>query len=443
MEINIKELTESEKEIEVTLQYDEIKKDLESEISKQTKKIQLPGFRKGKAPVALLKKIYGDALEYEASEKVASSQFWNVAKEREINPVGTPQITDIKFNPGEKLYFKVRYEIIPDLVVKNYTDQEIEVPGFEVRDEDVEHEIEHILQANRTTQDAEIVGDDNNYIIKAEFQRLNETGEPFEGTKPEVLDVDLSNHSVQKEIVQNAKGKKSGDKFSFSFTDERTIKNKEGIEEKINETVKYIVLVKEIKKIILPELNEELIKKVTKDKVSDPAAFKEAVRKDIQNYYSQRAEEITRQKLIDSIVKNNDFAPPHSLVHNVLDDMIKNEEESAKKYGVKNFNRNQARKSLHEAAEYQVKWFIIKNSIQRKENIAASDEDLMKMAEKDTKETGIPVEKLMNYYKSSNYGERFTDKKLFEFLKEKNLIKKTTPTETTKTESKVDDEQKI
>jgi trigger factor len=80
LEINIKELTESEKEIEVTLQYDEIKKDLESEISKQTKKIQLPGFRKGKAPVALLKKIYGDALEYEASEKVASSQFWNLGK---------------------------------------------------------------------------------------------------------------------------------------------------------------------------------------------------------------------------------------------------------------------------------------------------------------------------------------------------------------------------
>ncbi|HSR17731.1 MAG TPA: trigger factor [Ignavibacteriaceae bacterium] len=443
MEINIKELTESEKEIEVTLQYDEIKKDLESEISKQTKKIQLPGFRKGKAPVALLKKIYGDALEYEASEKVASSQFWNVAKEKEINPVGTPQITDIKFNPGEKLYFKVRYEIIPDLTVKNYIDQEIEVPGFEVRDEDVEHEIEHILQANRTTQDAEIVGDDNNYIIKAEFQRVNETGEPFGGTKPEVLDVDLSNHSVQKEIVQNAKGKKPGDKFSFSFTDERTIKNKEGNEEKINETIKYNVQVKEIKKIILPELNEELIKKVTKDKLSDAAAFKEAVRKDIQNYYNQRAEEITRQKLIDSIVKNNDFVPPHSLVHNVLDDMIKNEEENSKKYGVKNFNRNEAQKSLHKAAEYQVKWYIIKNSIQRKENIAASDEDLMKMAEKDTKETGIPVEKLMNYYKSSNYGERFTDKKLFEFLKEKNLIKKTTPTETTKTESKVDDEQKI
>jgi len=442
LEINIKELNESEKEIEVTLQYDEFKKDLESEISKQTKKIQLPGVRKGKAPAALLKKMYGDALEYDASEKVANSQFWNVAKEKEINPVGTPQLTDIKFNPGEKLYFKVRYEVVPELEVKNYTGQEIEVPGFEVHDEDVEHEIEHILQANRTTEETDIVGDDNNFIVKAEFQRVNENGEPFQGSKPEILDVDLSNHSVQKEIVQNAKGKKAGDKFSFSFNDERIIKNKEGNDEKITETIRYNVVVKEIKKIILPELNDELVKKVTKEKVTDVPSFRDAVKKDIQNYYEQRIEEITRQKLIDKIVKNNEFVPPHALVHNVLDDMIKNEEEQSKKYGVKNFNRDQARKSLHEVAEYQVKWYILKNIIQKKENIGASDEDLMKMAEKDTQETGIPVDKLMNYYKSSNYGERFTDKKLFELLKEKNLIKKTAPTETTKTESKVDDEQK-
>jgi trigger factor len=440
LEININELTDSEKEIEVTLQYEEIKNDLESEIVKQTRKIQLPGFRKGKAPIALLKKIYGDALEYEASEKVANSQFWNVAKEKEINPVGTPHLTDIKFNPGEKLYFKVRYEIIPELEIKDYTGKEIEVPSFEVRDEDVEHEIEHILQANRATEDSEVVGDDNNYIVKAEFLRVNENGEPFEGAKPEVLDVDLSNHSVQKEILQNAKGKKVGDKFSFSFDDQRKIKNKEGKEEAVTETIRYTVLVIEIKKIIMPELNDELVKKVTKDKVSDVPAFRDAVRKDIQNYYEQRREEITRQKLIDMIVKNNDFVPPHSLVHNVLDDMLNREEENAKKYGVKKFDRNQARNDLHQLAEYQVKWYIIKNSIQKKENIAASEDDLLKMAEKDTKETGIPVEKLMNYYKSSNYGERFTDKKLFEFLKEKNLVKQTSPKEITKTESKVDNE---
>ena len=68
MEINVNELSASESEIEVSLKYDEIKTDIEAEVKKQLKTIQLPGFRKGKVPMAVIKKKFGDSLEYEASE---------------------------------------------------------------------------------------------------------------------------------------------------------------------------------------------------------------------------------------------------------------------------------------------------------------------------------------------------------------------------------------
>ena len=133
MEYKIIDLTESEKEVEVTLAYDEIKKEIESEVLKQTKKIQMPGFRKGKVPLPMIKKIYGDALEYEASEKVANSRFWRVSQEKELNPIGQPQLTDIKFNPGEELFFKVKYEILPEPDVKDYKKNKIELPDFKER----------------------------------------------------------------------------------------------------------------------------------------------------------------------------------------------------------------------------------------------------------------------------------------------------------------------
>ena len=75
MEYKINDISLTEKEIEVTLLFDEIKTDVETEVKKQTKSIQIAGFRKGKVPPALIKKMYGDALEYEASEKVANHQF--------------------------------------------------------------------------------------------------------------------------------------------------------------------------------------------------------------------------------------------------------------------------------------------------------------------------------------------------------------------------------
>ncbi|MFO7446461.1 MAG: trigger factor [Ignavibacteriaceae bacterium] len=427
MDIKINDLSLSEKEIEVTASYDEIKKDIESEVLKQTKKIQIPGFRKGKVPLTVLKRMYGDALEYEASEKVANTKFWDLAKEKDLHPIGQPQMTDIKFNPGENLSFKVKYEVIPELEVKDYKGIDIEVPEFITKDAEIDAEINYIKNANRIQEETDIIGEDNNYLIDADFTRTDEKGETFPGSAPESLQVDFTSERVQPEIVKNAKGKKAGETFSFSFTDEHTHKNEKGEEEVHKETFYYNALIKSIKKIVIPELNEELIKKATKDKVSTEPELREQIKNDIQGYYDQRTEDFTKDKLLSEIVKRNDFVPPSTFVNNILEDLVKREEEEAKKQGYKKFDKNEAANRLYKTAELQVKWYLVKNAIQKQENISISDEELTELAAKDAEKTGIPVDKLVNYYKSSNYSDRFLDQKLFDFLKDKNNIKRVEP----------------
>ena len=426
MEYKIIDLTESEKEVEVKLPYDEIKKEIESEVLKQTKNIQLPGFRKGKVPLSMIKKRFGDALEYEASEKVANARFWEVSKEKELNPIGQPQLIDIKFNPGEELFFKVKYEILPELAVKDYKGNKIELPDFNVRDEEIEHEIEHILKANSTTGGVEAVGEDNNYIINIEIQRVDENGNPLQESKPEVVDIDLTNERVNSEIIENSKGKKAGDSFTFSFKDEHTHKVGDK-EEKHVENLHYNAKLNSVKKIIMPELNEELIKKVTKEKLSTEQELRDGIKKDIQSYYDQKVGELLRDKLLQLIVEKNDFTPPQTMVRNVLDDLVKHEEEVQKKAGYKKFDREDVEKKLLKTAELEVKWFLIKKAIFKKENISVNDDDLKELAKKDAEKTGLPEDKLINYYKTSNIGERLLDNKLFDFLKEQNEITKVDP----------------
>ncbi len=408
MEVKVNDVSVSEKELEVTLSYDEIKSDIENEVKKRSKNIQVPGFRKGKVPVSMIKKMFGDTLEYEASEKVANNQFWNVAKEKDLKPIGQPTLTDIKFNPGQDLYFKVNYEIFPDVEIKEYTGFDIEIPDFKVTDKEIDHEIEHILQSNRTTEEAEQVGDDKNYIITADLERLGEVNDPKEQVRQENIDVDLSDERVNKEIIEKAKGKKIGDKFEFSFTDENQVKE----DDSEKETFNYSLEIKKIKKIILPDLNEEFIKKVTKD---------------IQNYYDQRIDEITKSKIMSSIIEKNDFNPPKTLVNNLLEDLVKREEEESKRQGFRKFDKEEARKRLKNIAEFEVKWYILKQQIEKKEEIKISDDDLKELVKKDAEKTGLPEEKLLNYYKSSNYSEKLIDEKLFDFLKEKNNINKVDP----------------
>ncbi|NWF88885.1 MAG: trigger factor [Ignavibacteriaceae bacterium] len=427
MNFTVNEINQSEHEVSIEFSYDEVKNEIDEEVKKQAKKIQLPGFRKGKVPAKLLKSRFGDALEYEAAEKVATDQFWEVAKQNSLKPVGTPSLTDLHLEPGKDLKFKVKYEVIPNIDPKDYTNLNIDIPDYTVSDHEVEHEIEHILKSNSSTEDAEIVGDDEFYIIKVEMQRITESGEVFADSKPETLDIDLSNHHVQPEIRNNVKGKKVGENFEFSF-DDLHHKHDVNVEQTMNpEKYYYRGAILEIKKIILPELSEELVKKITKDKISTPEQFKEEIRKDFTNYYQQQTEEFLRRRLITSIISNNDFTPPKSLVQNVLEELIKQEEENGKRRGAKNIDRKLLAERLLPSAQFEVKWFLLKSLIQKKEQLTVTDEELNDLAMKDADKTGIAVEKLINYYKSANMSEKLIDKKLFDFLKEKNNIKKVPP----------------
>ena len=427
MEFKVNDISQSEKEVEVTLTYDEIRSEIDSEVKKQAEKIQVAGFRKGKVPKHIIKQRYGDALEYEASEKVANSRFWQIAKDQELKPIGQPVMTDIHFHPEKEFKFKVKYEVLPDITVNNYTGQTIEVPDMNVTPTEVEKEIEHILKSNSIQEDSDVVGEDDNFLIDVELSRVDDTGQISADSKPEKMQIDLSNEGVHSDIKSNAKGKKVGEKFKFHFHDERTIQNKDGEEEKVVEHFDYEVTILGIKKIILPELNEELIKKVTKDKLTTESELKSGIETDIQNYYEQRIDEFTRTRLISLIISNNDFNPPSFMVDSVLDEMVKSEEERLKKQGMKKIDNKYLREYLKPSALNEVKWYQLKSEIQKKENLEVTDQELEVLAKADAEKTGLPVDKLMNYYKSSNQVERMLDKKLFDFLRDKNEIKRVDP----------------
>jgi len=98
-----------------------------------------------------------------------------------------------------------------------------------------------------------------------------------------------------------------------------------------------------------------------------------------------------------------------------------------KKQGMKKVDTKYLREYLQPSAINEVKWYQLKTEIQKKENIKVTDQELEELAKVDAEKTGLPIDKLINYYKSSNQSERMLDKKIFDFLKEKNEINKVDP----------------
>jgi trigger factor len=442
LESKINVINESLNEIEVSLEFPEIEKEIEKEVINKSKSLQIQGFRKGKAPISIIKKLYGDSLDHEASEKVSNDNFWKIVKEQDIKLIGEPRLVDLNFEPGKKLSYKVQYDVLPKIDIKDYSGLTIEIPDFKVKDEEVQSEIDYIKKANSEFVDAEVV-ENKEYQVTLDLQRVDEAGAPMEGVKSDNVKVDLNNPNVNADLAMKSLGKKVGDVFDFVFTDKVKAENDTEDEKKETEIFRYEAKIKGIKKIVTAELTEELVKKVTKDKVSTEAELIEDIRKDLQNYYDQQIENITHNRLAEKIVSNNPFKAPSTLVHNMLHSLMEEEEEKSKQEGYAKYDHHEAHHRLEGTAEWAVKWYLLKIEMIKKENLQITDEEINELAKIDAEKTGISIDKLLNYYKGQNYTEKLLDKKLFEFLEKNNTITRVDPIELSKKEKEAVKNEKV
>ncbi len=417
MEIIINEISSFQQEIEATLSYEEIQSEIQDAYREESKKITIDGFRKGKAPLGIIKKLYGEAIEFKASETIANKKFWNIVDERKLNPVSTPKMTDIDFVPGTKLSFKIQYEVKPKFEVKNYKEIEVEKPIFKIKDADIDREIEFMLKPTMQLETSESV-DDHNHKITVNLQRVDENGVPIIGQRSENIVIDLSDEKVNPQIKENAKGKKVNETFNFVFTDE----HHHG-EELHSEEYRYIAEITKIEKFVKPELTEELIKKISKDKASNIDELKSQIRKNFEAFYTKQSEEIVTNNLLSEIVKNNEFTAPPGYIKSVHKRLIDIERENAKRYKMPNFDETAVTEYYKPRAEWNAKWQIILENIAEAENIRVDETEIEEYAKKESETTGISVEKLIKYYKESSLGSMLLEEKVIKFLTDNAKIK--------------------
>jgi len=421
LETKVNVLNDTEHELEVKLEYPEIKREIEEAYKQERKNIALPGFRKGKVPISMLKKSYGEAIEYKASENIANQKFWEIVKEQNLKPLSTPQMTDINFEINESLNFKVKYEVKPSLDIKDYKGLEIEKPIFKVHEEDIDAEVQNMLKSKATFVIAEKV-EDKNHRITTDLQRIDKDGKEMEGSKSKDMLIDLSDPKVNENIIKNAQGKKAGEEFEFSFVDEHMHGDHKHVEE-----YNYVAVIKKIEKIKMPEPTEDLIEQLSNKNAKTLEELKDFTKSNYEKYYKDQSERIFENSLLDKIVKNNDFEPPNSYVELILNRLVESEKQNAKQYKSPIPDDKVLRENLQPKAEWNARWQIILENIAEKEKIEVNDADLEVLAKAESEKIGIPVEKLVKYYKDSNRTEALLEEKIMNFLKENNTAIETDP----------------
>lgn len=415
METNIINTAEWERELEVTVNASELAPHFQKAYEQHRKKIEIRGFRKGKAPLEMVKRMYGEAIEHESLDDIANEVYHKVAEEKNLKVIGEPTLVDIDYKRGEALRFKIRYEVRPEIQLKDYKGLKVEKLVHEVTEKEVESEIERLRQINRTTTEVDRATDDQ-HIVTVDLQEVDSAGFPIVGKKNENVRLYLKDESLHpqlKEAVQKAeKGKEYRARLETTGGKERRETN-------------LLVKVKKVEKVNLPEFNDEFVNKITKGKVTSTTQFKGNVKKDLEEFWRQDSKRKLEDTIVAEIIRRHDFTVPEGLIKYFLDSLVEEirQQQPSKKLPEK-FNEEEFRKDNRAYAIYQAKWLLLKEKIIETEHIVVADADLERLAEDESKKIGIEKARLLNYYKTSKtVSSRLLSDKVMNFLKSHSVIK--------------------
>jgi len=384
-----------ERVVEVDVSEEELTPHFDKLYQKYRKRVKLEGFRKGKVPLSLIKRLYGEAIKSEAIDDVVQSVFSEVRQKEDLKPVAPAKLEDIDYNSEDGLHFKAVVEVVPDIELKKYTGLSVEREVYQVEERDVNLALEDIRERLAVMQPVEGPAEEG-YFVLADFQQLDHTGVPIIGKKFDDRLFPLNKDENNKELSEQLIGIQAGESRKVNLP----VSN-DGDEEAKTEF--YQVTVKEIKEKQLPDLDDDLAKDMGKFESLD--ALKEDIRSRLTRQTEADSKRRLKHNLIDELLKNNSFDLPESMVSGYLDTLI----ESASANSNRQIDEEKIRQEYRPMAVWNLKWQIAKDKLTELENIVLTDEEKDKFIARMAEEQNVDENKIRSSLKKQAAKDRFKD----------------------------------
>lgn len=394
---------------QVEAEKDEFEKAVNSAYLKNRGQIYIPGFRKGKAPRAVIEGMYGHEVFYQdALDIIAPEAFEFGMKEADLKLVGSPSIVDFNVTDERTAQFSFSCGLYPEVALGQYKGIEAVRTELPVSDEDVQSELDSVRRRNARKVSVEReaqMGD----VANIDYEGLLE-GVPFDGGTAKGHDLELGSNSFVPGFEEQIVGMKIGEEKEIDITFP-----KEYVEELAGKAVVFKVKLNSLTVNELPEADDEFAKDVSEFDTLEE--YKADLRKTIEKRRKDQADSAFRTEVISKAVDNMTAAIPEVMIRAKEEEMLRNYaanfgmadrdmsfEELCKMMGLDEAALNV---SVRPGAEFQVKSDLLLEAVIKAEDIQVSEEDRNAYVERISSDMGVTPEQLKQYF-----GDEFIDNEL-------------------------------
>lgn len=370
--------------LEIEVDQEKLNVALDQAYKKIAKQVNIPGFRKGKAPRPVVERYVGkETIFGEAAENVIPEAYMEAIQETKTEPIDQPKIDIVQGEPGKALIFKATVEVKPEVTLGEYKGLEVEKPTTEVTEEDVAKELERLQNRHArliTVEEGEVQEGDTAIIDFAGYAN----GVAFEGGTAENYSLAIGSGTFIPGFEEQLKGVKVGEEKDV----EVTFPEEYHAEELAGKPATFKVKVKEIKRKELSPLDDEFAKDVSEFDTL------EELKSDITNKLKEAAEtkamSAVENNVVDAATANASVEIPAVMVTHKVEEILNNMGQRLSQQGINldqyfqytGTSMNEMRERIKPDAEKTVKNELVLDAIAKAENITASEEELNEEVQK-------------------------------------------------------------
>ena len=378
MSVQVENLEKNTAKLTIEVPAEKFEEAVQHSYNKNKGKFNIPGFRKGKAPFNMIKKMYGVGVFYEdAVDEVIDASYPDAAKESGLEIVSRPEISIEQVEKGKSFIYVATVATKPEVTLGEYKGIEVEKAKPEVTDADVEAELKKVQEQNSRLVSVEdrAVADGDQTVI--DFEGFVD-GKAFEGGKAEDYTLVIGSHSFIDTFEDQLIGKNIGEDVEVNVT----FPAEYHADELAGKPAKFVVTIKEVKRNELPELNDEFASEVSDFDTLDE--YKADIRKKLQEKKEQDAKVENENNVIEKVVENAQMELPQPMVDTQAREMVENYARRLQSQGL-NINDymkytgmtpEKLMEQMRPEAEKRIKTRLVLEKVVEVENVEVSDEKL-------------------------------------------------------------------
>ena len=386
------------KSLTVELEGDLVKQKLDEAYKQLQQTVQIQGFRKGKAPLWIVRAKYKDYVEEQVAKQLADETLKEALDKAGVKPVADIFLENYEVSEKDgKLKYVVSFEVAPEFELKNVEGVEVEVPKIEFKEEMVEEELQRLREANAVwepKEENEPAEEGDLLVLEYEVEEVGKEGEKVK----QETSVILGQGMLRPEVEEALKGKKSGDEVELK---ELPLYDQQGKEiGKVNIRIK----VKEIKKKVLPELNDEFAQELGYDNLEE---LKKKIEEDLKQKIEKLRESVIEDRVADKLVEMHEIEVPQTLLRREISFLVERRLRELQAYGI-DTRYVDIRKIAEEAkpiAEANIKLRFILDKYAEQNNIEPTEEDIEEQYKELAEQYGTTVEEIKKYFQEQGLEE--------------------------------------